>query len=153
LLVEDDSHVRNALRLMLEFDGHTVEATDGASSALGVLEQRTFDLIITDYWMPQMNGDELAVIIKQRWPGQRILMTSGSLANQSNLGDIVAGVDCLLNKPFTLMELREAIAWALEPHSEVPQDETSAGKPGLDVAPPPSSQEFGQEENGRRINP
>lgn len=118
LLVEDDLHVRTCFESLLEFDGHQVRAVDGGDAALAVLEEEKFDLVITDYWMPRMKGDELARLIKQRWPDQPIILASGSLSNVTSFHSSTPGVDCLLNKPFSLPELREAIVWVLDLHAD-----------------------------------
>jgi CheY-like chemotaxis protein len=118
LLVEDDLHVRTCFESLLEFDGHEVHAVDGGDAALEVLEQKKFDLIITDYWMPHMKGDELARLIKQRWPSQPVILASGSMSSFHASDSSVPGVDCLLTKPFSLTELREAILWAMSLHAD-----------------------------------
>jgi DNA-binding response OmpR family regulator len=118
LLVEDDPHVRNAVKMIMEFDSHEVVTAEHGGAALKLLEQARFDLVITDYWMPGMNGDELAASIKQRWPDLPIILMSGSLANANDFEPAIAGVDCLLNKPFSFDELREAANWALERYAK-----------------------------------
>ena len=65
------------------------------------------DLVITDFEMPQMKGDELATRIKQAWPAQPVLMIT---AYAEQLGDSDNPVDALLNKPFHLEDLRRAMA-------------------------------------------
>lgn len=66
-----------------------------------------FDLVATDFEMPVMKGNELAVRIKQEAPKQPILMIT---AYGKDLGDPENPVDGILNKPFTLHDLRRAIA-------------------------------------------
>jgi CheY-like chemotaxis protein len=118
LLVEDDLQVRVCLETMLEFDGHAVQSVDAGEAALAMLEHKKFDVVITDYWMPRMKGDELAGLIKHRWPYQPIIMMSGSMLDGCTFDNTISGVDCLLNKPFSLNELREAIVWALDIHAD-----------------------------------
>jgi len=118
LLVEDDPHVRTCFEALLEFDGHRVHAVESGDEALATLEFEKFDLVITDYWMPRMKGDELAMLIKQRWPNLPVVLASGSLADVSTFHSSIPGVDCLLNKPFSVTELREAIVWALDLHAD-----------------------------------
>ena len=123
LLVEDDPHVQRAFASLLEFDGHQVHAVDNGAAALAMLEQSKFDLVITDYLMPQLKGDELAVLIKQSWPEQPIILASGSLGNISSYYSSIPGVDCLLNKPFSLTELREAINWVVDLYADSRPDD------------------------------
>jgi len=121
--VDDDPSVRNILSLLIEFDGHQVQTVENGEAALVRLEQNEFDLVITDYLMPGMKGDQLAALIKQRRPDQPVIMASGSFAN-SNDGNSITGVDCLLNKPFSMTELREAIKWVLSLYADSRQGRT-----------------------------
>jgi CheY-like chemotaxis protein len=107
LLVDDDPCVRGLCREILEHDDHTVtEANDGAE-ALDLFIKAKFDLVVSDFEMPVMKGNELAVKIKQLAPKQPILMIT---AYRKELGDSANPVDSILNKPFTMNNLREAIA-------------------------------------------
>jgi CheY-like chemotaxis protein len=110
LLADDESSVRGAFRMMLEMDDHTVtEAKDGAE-ALDWFTRDRFDLVMTDFEMPIMKGNELAVRIKRMAPAQPILMVT---AHAKELGDSGNPVDTILNKPFTMEDLRRAIAKTL----------------------------------------
>ncbi|MGA2246115.1 MAG: response regulator [Verrucomicrobiota bacterium] len=139
LLVEDDLHLRNCFENLLEYDGHEVHSVDGGEAALVKLEQEKFDLVLTDYLMPQMNGDELARLIKQRRPNLPVILASGSFQGTSTFQSSTPGVDCLLNKPFSLAELREAIIWAIDLHADsgltgpaclgLPSEDSEALKP------------------------
>ena len=106
LLVDDEPSVRKSFRMLLEFDGHAVtEANDGAE-ALALFTRGHFDLVTTDFEMPVMKGNELAVRIKNLSPRQPILMIT---ASERGFGDSENPVDSILNKPFGLDHLRGAI--------------------------------------------
>jgi len=107
LLVDDESNVRGAFRMMLELDDHRVTEAENGADALVLFTKSQFDLVITDFEMPVMKGNELAVRIKNVSPKQPILMIT---AYGRELGDPQNPVDALLNKPFTLDELRGALA-------------------------------------------
>ena len=107
LLAEDESQVREAIRMLLSVDEHEVtEARDGRE-ALAIFEPGRFDLVITDYMMPRMQGDELAKQIKHKAPGQPVLMISAYVQQSACL---TSQVDALLAKPFSFGDLRQAIA-------------------------------------------
>jgi CheY-like chemotaxis protein len=106
LLVDDEPNVRGALRMMLEMDGHIVTEANNGAEAMDLFAKGKFDLVATDFEMPVMRGNELAVRIKQLAPTQPILLIT---AYAKELGDFVYPVDGVLNKPFTLDHLRGAI--------------------------------------------
>src|ERR1039457_4855025 len=107
LLVDDEPSVREAFSMMLKFDGHSVTEANNGAEALELFAKHQFDLVATDFEMPVMKGNELAVGIKQLAPKQPILMIT---AYERELGDSENPVDSILNKPFTLDDLRRAIA-------------------------------------------
>jgi CheY-like chemotaxis protein len=113
LVVDDEPTVSEAIKMMLEHDGHKVQTANSGREALTLLEPGRFDLVTTDFSMPEMKGDALAAAIKQRLPNQRVLMISGNGLMSKSSGDPLTGVDLVIGKPFLLEDLREAIAKVL----------------------------------------
>jgi CheY-like chemotaxis protein len=113
LVVDDEPFVCEAVKMMLAFDGHEVKTANSGMEALLVLEKDTFDLVITDFAMPAMKGDELAAAIKSRLPRQPVVMITAYAEMLQSSGDPLPGVDYLISKPFLLENLREAIAKVL----------------------------------------
>jgi two-component system response regulator FlrC len=113
LVVDDEPAVCDAIKMMLEFDGHEVRTANGSKRALSLLEQGKFDLITVDYAMVEMKGDELAAIIKQRLPQLPILMITAYAEMLKASGNPLTGVDGIISKPFMLEDLRQAIARVL----------------------------------------
>jgi DNA-binding response OmpR family regulator len=107
LLVDDEPGVRVAVRLLLEalFDYQITEASNGRE-AVEVFHREKFDLVITDYAMPEMKGNQLAIEIRKVAPKQPILMLT-AFADQ--LRGAENPVDDILNKPFSARELTSAI--------------------------------------------
>ncbi len=101
--------VCEAIRMLLSFDGHEVIPAGSGSEALALFEQGAFDVVITDYHMPKMKGDELAVALKARRPGQPVIMITAYAEMLKTSAGALAGVDQLISKPFQLADLREAI--------------------------------------------
>jgi CheY-like chemotaxis protein len=110
LVVDDEPLVCDAVKMMLDFDGHVVETVGSAKDALGKLEKGRFDLVITDFEMPVMKGDELAAAIKARDPKQPIVLITAYAEMLQASGNPLTGVDFVISKPFLLENLREAIA-------------------------------------------
>jgi CheY-like chemotaxis protein len=113
LVVDDESAVANVMEMMLRFEGYEVQTVPGGREALAALEQTGFDFIITDYAMPLMKGDELAAIIKQRWPRKPVIMLTAHAEMLKNSGRKITDIDALINKPFLLDDLRAAMARSL----------------------------------------
>jgi CheY-like chemotaxis protein len=106
LLVEDDPAARESIKLLLKIDRHAVtEAADG-TEAQGLFAQKRFDLVISDYFMPNMLGNELAAHLWQRTPSLPILIVTGYFEKLIQSG---VPADNLLAKPFGVDQLREAI--------------------------------------------
>ena len=110
LVVDDEPLVCDAVKMMLDFDGHLVKTASTGKEALAILDQEQFDLVITDFEMPAMKGDELAAAIKARAPKQPVVMITAYAEMLQASGNPLTGVDLIISKPFLLENLREAIA-------------------------------------------
>lgn len=107
LLADDQADVRETVKLLLSLDEHIVTEARNGREALDLFAPGRFDLVITDYAMPVMRGDELAENIKRAVPSQPILMITGSA---EKFGGVVTKADSILNKPFGFEDLRQAVA-------------------------------------------
>lgn len=113
LLVDDDPLVCDSIRRMLEFDQHKVEVVHSAAEAFAVCEKQSFDLVILDYMMPVMKGDQLATRLKERFPDRPIIMITADAEKVESPGEKPSGVDLIVGKPFRLEDLREAVSTVL----------------------------------------
>ena len=109
LVVDDEPYVCDAVRMMLAFDGHQVETAASGKEALTLFAKGKYDLVITDYAMPAMKGDELAITIKSIAPEQPIVLITAYAEMLKSNETPLAGVDFIVSKPFLLENLREAI--------------------------------------------
>ena len=110
LVVDDEPTVCKAIQMMLTYYGHVVETAANGVEALALYHNGAFDLIITDYLMPEMKGDQLVTEIRRCRPGQRIIMVTAFAEDFLSRGKPTGGVDHVLTKPFSLEDLRAAIA-------------------------------------------
>jgi CheY-like chemotaxis protein len=85
-----------------------------------MLEKLHFDLIFAEYWLPAMKGEEFAALVRQKWPDQPIILMTANIQDFHHDDHPIPGVDCLLNKPFTISQLREALLWVLDRYVEHP---------------------------------
>jgi two-component system response regulator AtoC len=74
LIVVDQQMVSDAFKMILTFDDHEVRTAESGREALGMFEVGKFDFVFIDFEIPEMNGHELASIIKSRDPRQPIIM-------------------------------------------------------------------------------
>jgi len=110
LVVDDEPFVCETVKLLLAFDGHSVETASSGTEAMEKFSRGKFDLIITDYSMPGMKGDELGMQIKALVPQQPVVLITAYAEMLSGDHGPVQGVDMMISKPFLLEHLRDAIA-------------------------------------------
>lgn len=109
LIVDDAAEVAETIQAILVQFGHQVEVVGDSKEALRMFEPGKYDLIITDYSMPKMNGVELATAIKKRSAGQLILMVTAFAFSIAATDARPLPVDFVLRKPFPPRELEEAL--------------------------------------------
>jgi CheY-like chemotaxis protein len=109
LVVDDEPLVCEAIKMMLEFAGYEVVTAGDGKEAMVLFEQGGFDVVVTDYKMPGMKGDELALILKARRPGQPVVMLTAHAEMIKTTAVPLAGVDELVSKPFQFADLQAAI--------------------------------------------
>jgi CheY-like chemotaxis protein len=109
LVVDDEPMVCDAVELMLSFDGHSVKTAANGVEALACLDTASFDLVITDYAMPQMKGDELAQRIMARNPATPVVMITAHAELLVSTRTPLPGIAMVISKPFMLETLRDAI--------------------------------------------
>ena len=106
LVVDDEAMVRRTIDKLLTHQGHDVTPVESAKEALATLKEHTFDLMFTDFGMPEMNGAELAEVVHEHDPDLGIVLLSGYTDTRPALPH----VDQVVSKPFTASDLQTAIA-------------------------------------------
>jgi len=104
LLAEDDDSMREYLARALERTGYAVTAVDRGTAAMPLLESQTFDLLLTDIVMPEMDGIELAQRAGTIAPGMRVMFITGFAAVALKSGATPPNAK-VLSKPFHLRDL------------------------------------------------
>ena len=128
LLVEDNPQLRRVVSRQLKELGYRALDTDGAQAAIALLEQEPVDLVFSDVVMPgPIDGMALARLVFERWPGVKVLLTSGFPGTRidERLGVYAARVR-LLSKPYNIDELARVVHEALDGSS------AAGGKHGQD---------------------
>ncbi|NJL08227.1 MAG: response regulator [Methylacidiphilales bacterium] len=117
LIAEDDSEVRALVVRALAAQGHEITAAEDGGAALDILsrEDGGFDLLLSDIQMPVMDGIALALAAARDFPSLPILLMTGYADQRERAHGLDAIVREVLSKPFTLPELRAAVAAVLAP--------------------------------------
>jgi len=77
LVVDDEEIFRRLVRRYLEVRNFEVDEAPDGIAALDLLEERSYDWVVTDNKMPYLNGIALLFVIKKAWPGLRTVLLSG----------------------------------------------------------------------------
>ena len=122
LIMEDDSNIRELLRLYLEQEGYTIEtATDGAEG-MRAFKRIHPDLVLLDVMMPQMDGWQVIKEIRASSKTPVIMLTAKS-ETFDKVSGLELGADDYITKPF---EMRELIARVHAVLRRFDDDETPA---------------------------
>jgi CheY-like chemotaxis protein len=102
--------VTETIQAMLAQFGHEVDTAHGGEDALAKFKPKKYDLVVTDYSMPRMNGLELARVIKVKAARQLILMITGFPFSVAANDSPKLPVDFVMLKPFCVQEFERALA-------------------------------------------
>ncbi|MBU1062493.1 MAG: response regulator [Candidatus Omnitrophica bacterium] len=107
LIVDDDPDILDVLKITLESEGYEVMEGHDGQQALDIIKKTMPDLLIIDFKMPRMNGDEVCRILKQDILIQHmpIIMVTGKGEVTDKVHGINAGADDYMVKPFEPSEL------------------------------------------------
>jgi two-component system NtrC family sensor kinase len=111
LVVDDDDHIRALLRIWFAALGFEVVAAAGGGEALALLGSREYDVVICDLLMPNMTGDELFRLCRERWPevARHFVFLSGGPRGLPAVDFAAASGQPCLAKPCRLAEMQAAI--------------------------------------------
>lgn len=113
LLVEDSPEVSMTVREILATAGHTIDEAPSGREALKLLAGRKFDLIVTDIWMPGMDGIALLKEIRGARNDIPVIVISGGAPNAplTYTAPLAAtfGANLVIYKPFEKSELLKAV--------------------------------------------
>lgn len=105
LLVEDEAHIRDAVKLNLELDGYEVVATGNGRKALELFAGQHFDLLLLDVMLPEVDGFDITEKVRLSNVEVPILLLTAKDMSQDRVMGLKKGADDYLTKPFNLEEL------------------------------------------------
>ena len=104
LVVEDEKHIAEGVRLNLTLSGHEVSIADNGKKAIEMWEANQYDLIVLDLMLPILDGYQVLEIIRKKDERVPILILSAKDAARDKVKCFNSGVDDYLSKPFNLDE-------------------------------------------------
>jgi DNA-binding response OmpR family regulator len=133
LLVDDEHAIQTLLSYPLRKDGYeVVQATDGRA-ALARFAEGSYDLVVLDLMLPQLDGLEVCRRIRARSTVPIIMLTARAEEIDKVVG-LELGADDYITKPFSMREFRSRVKAALRRAEMQPHDSSPTGDGPLDVA-------------------
>ena len=108
LVVDDNNVLLIVVSKMLSLLGYDVSSADSGANGLNVFRKSNFDLVLSDYDMPGMDGVAFACSVKRRSPRTRIVIMTGA-GRETVISRNSSAVDEVISKPFTLAEIGKTI--------------------------------------------
>ena len=113
LVADDEPSVRQFVERALNYAGYAVTAVPDGNAALEALAKRSYDLLLTDIVMPDLDGIALSLKVSKDYPKTRILMMSGYANQRQRAHNLDFLAHEVISKPFTLEEITRRISNAL----------------------------------------
>ena len=104
LLVEDEEHLQEAIKLNLELEGYKVVAVGNGIEAVKVFKQERFNLVILDVMLPELDGFSACEAIRLHNSAVPILFLSAKNSSEDKIMGLKRGADDYMTKPFNLEE-------------------------------------------------
>jgi CheY-like chemotaxis protein len=108
LVVDDNKFLRIVVSKMLSRLGYEVSSADSGENGLHIFLNNKFDIVLSDYEMPGMDGVALACSIKNHSPRTRVVIMTGA-GKETVFSRGSTAVDEVISKPFTLAQIDETI--------------------------------------------
>lgn len=112
LILDDEEAMRDAIRMVLEEDGHEVAEASNGVTGLEMFRERPSDVVVTDLIMPKKDGIETIRDLRREFPSVKIVALSGRGGIQINANLTRAkqvGADITILKPCEPGEIRDAV--------------------------------------------
>lgn len=115
LIADDEDSMRQLVARAIAMDGHEIVTAQDGAEALEILtrEDGAFDLLLTDIQMPVMDGIALALSAARDFPQLTILLMTGFADQRERASNLNALVHDVVTKPFSVADIRTAVADAL----------------------------------------
>lgn len=109
LVIEDNAGLRDYLRLALRSEGYEVLTARNGKEALAVIDGQDLNAVVTDLFMPEMDGIETITALRRKLPGVKVVAMSGRPGVDYLTVARELGVTHTLRKPFEIDQLLAAL--------------------------------------------
>jgi two-component system response regulator PilR (NtrC family) len=114
LVVDDEKSLRELLTIMLEKDGYDVTCSENGEKAIKQIEEREFDLVITDFKMRQVNGINVLEAVKKEHPKTPVVMMTAYASAEIAVEAMKKGAYDYISKPFNVEDFQLIVKNAME---------------------------------------
>jgi len=106
LVIDDEPFIKNILTILLEMEGYSVSPFDNGLDAIKEAKKSKYNIIISDYFLPHMNGIELIQKVRELHPYIASILITGVGDEQTIIDAFTKGhVNSYLTKPFSNEEI------------------------------------------------
>lgn len=114
LLIEDEDTLRESLKRVLSKEGYHITGVDSAEAALDLLDDNSYDLILTDVILPGISGIELLKRIRERLPDQIVVVMTAFASLETAVESLRSGAYDYIIKPIMHEEIKQVVKNALK---------------------------------------
>lgn len=118
LIIDDDENIRKALSAVLEDEGYIVETVDTAKKGMEKTEKCFFNLALIDVRLPDMEGVDLLLKLRETNPKLRKIIITGYPTLQNAVAAVNRGADAYIMKPFDVEKMLQTIKEQLQKQNE-----------------------------------
>ena len=121
LLVEDEEHIQETVKLNLELEGYEVVATDNGRDAIKYTKEQHFDLLVLDVMLPEVDGFQILEQVRLTNREVPVIFLTAKDTAQDRITGLRKGADDYLTKPFVLEELLLRVERLIQRTSKAPE--------------------------------
>ena len=114
LFIDDDPGSRESLTLLLEREGYWVDAVTAGEEALGLLSEKSYDVIITDLFLPGVSGIDILKHVKEHSLPCNVILITGNATAETAVEAMKEGAYDYITKPLNFEELKVLVAKAIK---------------------------------------
>jgi len=125
LVVDDERSMRDFLKILLEKEGHDVSTAESGESALALLLNNTFEVVVSDIRMPGISGIDLLGKIKEETPDLSVIMITAFASPDDAVLAMKNGAFDYISKPFNVDEIKSVVESATIKNKRILKEDVS----------------------------